>query len=121
IAPSTGTALKAAASSFSSTPVQAGAISLWPATGTFVSSVFNAGSQVQWGSATWNAAAPAGTTLTIQVRGSADGTNWSNWQTLSSSGASIGLTDRYLQYQVIMTTSSGAATPVLSDIALKWG
>jgi hypothetical protein len=117
-----GTTLKAAFSSFGTTPIQASSIQLWAASGTFVSSVFNAGQAVNWDLASWDASVPAGTTLTIQVRGSSDGSTWSAWQTLSSSGAPISplINDQYLQYQVIMTTTSPSLTPVLSDITLNW-
>ncbi len=116
------TALKAAISSFGSTAITATSIQLWATSGTFVSSVFNAGHAVNWNVASWTASAPAGTTYTIQVRSSNDGSTWSSWQTLTISGGAISPTinAQYLQYQVIMTTTAPTQTPVLSDITLNW-
>jgi hypothetical protein len=115
-----GTALKAAISSFGSTAITANSVQLWAASGTFVSSVFNAGHAVNWNLASWNASAPAGTTYTIQVRSSNDGSTWSSWQTISGGAISPAINAQYFQYQVIMTTTAPTLTPVLSDITLNW-
>jgi hypothetical protein len=76
---------------------------------TYVSAVVDAGAVVGWDTLTRDVTAPAGTTVTIQVR-SGPNTNptsgaWTAWATVSASTGSITRSSRYLQYQVISTTS----------------
>ena len=95
----------------------------YPATGTFTSSVFDATRTATWGTASWTANAPAGTTVTIQVRSgntaTPDGT-WSAWTTVSNGGAVSSPAARYLQYQVTFTTNDPALTPTLNTITFLW-
>ena len=68
-------------------------------------------------------AIPAGTTLSFSVRhgntASPDGT-WSAFQPVTNGGQVTG-SSRYVQYQVVMTTSSADATPVVDDVAIGYG
>src|SRR5205823_3273026 len=49
-------------------------------TGTFTSTVFDAGQSVAWQVANWTASVPAGTALTVEVSTSNSATGgWSNW------------------------------------------
>jgi hypothetical protein len=96
----------------------------YAATGTFTSKVFDATTSRPWGTATWTAAVPAGTTLTVAVRTGATATpdgSWTAWRTLPASGASIAATSRYIQYRVVLAASGTTRplTPVLSDITLR--
>jgi hypothetical protein len=94
----------------------------YASTGTYTSKVFDGTTSGPWGTATWTADRPAGTTLTVQVRtgnSSTPGSSWSAWRTLSASGASIAATSRYIQYRVVLSTSASAQTPVLSDMTLR--
>ena len=96
----------------------------YASSGTYTSKVFDATTSRPWGTATWTAEAPAGTTLTVQVRTgntSTPGSTWSAWRTISTSGASIAATSRYIQYRVVLAASGTTRplTPVLSDITLR--
>ena len=92
--------------------------------GTFTSRVFDAGATTNWGAATWNADVPSGGTLEVRVRTGNTPTpdvTWSTFSPLASSGASVGANARYLQYQVVSTSSTGSATPVFRDISFQVG
>ena len=97
-------------------------------TGTFTSTVFDAGQQVTWDSGHWTADVPTGTSITIQVRAgntsSPDG-SWTGWLAVTMDAAILDssnnpLHGRFLQYRAIMTTNSSTATPVLKDISFMW-
>jgi lysophospholipase L1-like esterase len=91
--------------------------------GTFTSAVFNAGQLASWGTVSWTAAVPAGTTLTVQVRSGntpAPDDTWSAWTAVGNGQANPSPAGRYLQYQVVLTSTSAPATPVLYDITLLW-
>jgi len=89
--------------------------------GTFLSRIFDAGAVVPWGTATWTADTPAGTSLTLSVRTgntpSPDGT-WSAFTVLPSSGAPIGSSARYLQYRAQLATTAPGQTPVLQSVTI---
>jgi phosphodiesterase/alkaline phosphatase D-like protein len=90
--------------------------------GTFTSRVFDSGSVTNWGTATWNADVPAGTTQALSVRTGNSPTpdaTWSNFTPLASSGSSVGASTRYLQYRVTSTTSNSSVTPTLRDISFQ--
>jgi hypothetical protein len=89
-------------------------------TGTFTSSVFDAGRTATWGTATWTASVPTGTTMVVQTSSSVNGTTWSSWSGVSDGGTLASPSGRYLRYRVIFTTSVASATPVFSDIAIRW-
>jgi hypothetical protein len=96
----------------------------YAASGTYTSKVFDATTSRPWGTATWTSAVPANTTLTVQVRTgntATPGSTWSAWRTISTSGASIAATSRYIQYRVVLVASGTTRpqTPVLSDITLR--
>jgi P pilus assembly chaperone PapD len=92
----------------------------WAGVAWLESSVFDAGSQAQWGNVTWNEVVPAGNTVTMRVRtgnvATPDGT-WSAWTAVTNGGAVPGVPTRYIQYRVDIVGAS--ATPaVVSDIAI---
>ncbi len=93
------------------------------ASGTYTSTVLDAGAPVVWDGVAATAAAPAGTTLTLRVRSgntaTPDGT-WSAWATVPVSG-SVNLTNRYLQYQLTLTTTgTNVETPTASRISVTY-
>jgi methionine-rich copper-binding protein CopC len=96
--------------------------------GTFTSTVFDASQQVTWGTASWTASVPTGTSITVQVRAgdtAAPDGSWSGWVTVTLDQTMLNafgapLLGRYLQYRVILTTTIGSATPVLDDISFTW-
>jgi hypothetical protein len=99
------------------------ALTPYVASGTFQSRVFDAGQTVTWSTLSWTATTPAGTGLTVSVRmgntPTPDGT-WTNFAPLAGSGATIGGTSRYLQYQVSLTTTAPGQTPVFQDAILTF-
>ena len=99
--------------------------------GTFVSSLKDAnpiaGATPTWGTLSWNATVPAGTTLRFQAAASnnangpftfvgPDGTAG----TFFTSGASLAQFNgnRYLKYQALLTTSSSSVTPAIHDVTI---
>ncbi|MDB5309370.1 MAG: Fibronectin type domain protein, partial [Gemmataceae bacterium] len=120
-----GAALKASLSSFTATPVKADWIRLLSSSpsGTFTSQVFDAAGSATWGTATWTASVPAGTTLTVQTRsGNAatpDGT-WSSWAPVANGGQVTSPAGRYLQYRVTMTTTNPQLTPTFLSSDINW-
>ena len=81
----------------------------YAASTTYVSPLIDAGAVVGWDTLTRDVVAPAGTTVTIQVRSgntsTPGGTGWTGWTTVSATTNSITRSARYLQYQVISTAS----------------
>ncbi len=122
------TALKLMLSAFKGSPqpaVQADWIRVlsYPASGTFTSTVFDAGRAATWGTASWTATLPANTTLVIQTRSGNTATpdsSWSSWTTVGNGGTVASPSSRYLQYQVLFTTTDSTATAVLSDVTFNW-
>ena len=90
------------------------------ASGTYTSSVFDAGASALWGKASWTADTPAGTTLDVSVRTGntpTPGATWSAFAPLSN-GGNVGTSGRYAQYRAQLSSSAGTATPRLRDITL---
>ncbi len=91
--------------------------------GTFVSSVFNALQAVNWGTATWSANVPAGTTLTVLTRSGNTATpdsSWSAWTAVSNGGSVASPSGQYLQYVVILTTTTPGLTADLTSITFTF-
>jgi hypothetical protein len=90
---------------------------------TFTSRVLDAGTQVSWGTMSWTADLPSGTTLAMSVRTGntsvPDGT-WTAFTTVSASGASLTGTTRYIQYQATLSTTDPTQTAVLRDVTIAW-
>jgi hypothetical protein len=131
----TSVALKVGLSDFNGTPgqlLQADWVTFksydTTRTGTFTSSIFDAGQHVTWGTATWTASVPTGTTLTVQVRSgdtAAPDSTWTDWITVSINMAMVNsgnnpLEGRFFEYRVAMSTTSSAATPRLDDVTFTW-
>jgi hypothetical protein len=85
--------------------------------------VFNATRSATWGTASWNATLPAGTSLVVETRSgntaTPDGT-WSAWSAVANGGAVASPAGQYLQYRVTFSTSDVTATAVFSDITINW-
>jgi hypothetical protein len=92
----------------------------YPASGTFVSSVFDAGRTVTWGTVAWTANVPSGTTIVIETSSSTDGVNWSSWAQASNGSGVASPTGRYLRYRITFTTTDPTQTVSLSDISFNW-
>jgi hypothetical protein len=103
------------------TPLVVDDVTLGPyaSAGSFTSRVFDGGSGVAWGAATWSATTPAGTSVSMFQRQGTTPTpdgSWTAFTAIPSNGASIGGSGRYLQYRADLATTSGALTPVLDDV-----
>jgi streptogramin lyase len=77
-----------------------------------------------WDAITWNTEAeaniPDGTSLLVEARVSPDQITWSSYVPYAS-GDSIGLTGRYIELRATLGRNAGIdATPVLSDITLRY-
>ena len=72
----------------------------------------------KWTDAAWATWLSSGTSVALSVRTgntpTPDGT-WTNFIPLAYSGAAIGATSRYLQYQATLATTSAEQTPVLQS------
>ena len=88
----------------------------YAASGTFTSRVFDAGAVKNWGAVNFNA---SGSSIAISARtgdtASPDGT-WTGFTNVASSGASLGLSGRYIQYQAALSSANTAQTPALESI-----
>jgi hypothetical protein len=121
-----GTALHAAFYTYNGgTPLQANWVSVenYAATGTFTSSVFDATRTATWGIATWTANLPSGTTITVLTRSGNTATpdsSWSAWASVTNGGTVASPAGRYLQYEIIFTTSDPTQTANLSNFDLTW-
>ena len=95
--------------------------SAYPASGSFISRVYDAGASKEWQQASWTADLPAGTSIQLFQRqgNSADpaDNSWTNFSPIASSGASIGGVSRYIQYRADFT-SFNSATPTLKSVSI---
>jgi hypothetical protein len=99
-------------------------MSPYPASGTFVSRVFDAGATVTWSTLSWTSDTPAGTSVKMSVRTgdtpTPDGT-WSAFSPVSTSGGTIGASARYIQYRAEPATTDAGRTPALADVTISYG
>ncbi len=92
--------------------------------GTFYSQVFDMGSNPS-ATIAWNYATPSGTSVLIATRfgnSSSVGSSWSSFSSDygTSSGSTITITERFLQYRVQLTTSANTSTPSVTDVTLTY-
>ncbi len=73
----------------------------------------------RWGTLSWNAQEPAGTSVTVRTRSSNTLATWSGWEQASNG---VGLTTvpdgRYLQVEVTLQLTSGTVSPILYDLTV---
>lgn len=94
----------------------------YPASASFDSRVFDASQGSSWSASYWTAAQPAGTSAAISVRAGntpVPNASWSAFVPIASQGDSAGVVGRYAQYRAVLSTSDGAATPLLEDVSLS--
>ena len=96
----------------------------YPAAGTFLSRVFDAGTSTEWGAANWTSATPAGTSLALSTRTgntpAPDG-SWTAFVPLAASGSDVPGNSRYIQYRAELATSQAESTPELADLIVSCG
>lgn len=95
--------------------------SLYPASGTYASQVFDAGHAVTWTAATWADSLPAGTSLAFLVRmgntATPNGT-WTSFIPVPASGSQIGGSSRYIQFEAVLQTTDADVSPALRSANL---
>jgi len=95
------------------------------AAGTLESSILDTGGgTTDWGNLTCACAAPAGTSVGLEVRASNDATNLGAWIPVASPGDDLSayLPDetRYFQYRVVLATTDAQVAPVVDEIQISW-
>lgn len=90
----------------------------------YISSVFDAGDIVNWGTAEWNDSIPTGTSIAFRVRTGdtpAHDTTWSTWF-LANNGDSIPdtLNSRYIQYMANLKYTNAAYLPCLYEVRISY-
>ncbi|HEX9679253.1 MAG TPA: hypothetical protein VGA08_01420, partial [Candidatus Saccharimonadales bacterium] len=96
------------------------------ASGTYSSSVFDAGASADWGTLRWRLELPANTTLTAAVRTGNTAVPDGSWSAFSGElsdplGSPISNADsRYMQYRLTLTTSDLLVAPRLDSISITY-
>jgi fibronectin type 3 domain-containing protein len=94
------------------------------ASGSLVSSAFDAGAGSTWQALSWQATTPTGTSVQLRTRTAATSAGlasatWSAWY--PANGAPIpGASNRWMQYQVDLGTTNSAITPSLFDVTATY-
>jgi hypothetical protein len=87
--------------------------------GTYVSCVYDAGATYAWQSVAWDPSLPAGTSLAVHAQTSVDSVTWSGWSTLAvNTGTSVVTPARYIQFQLVLSSTSNAQTPLINSVSL---
>jgi hypothetical protein len=100
-------------------------VSSYAASGGYTSAVLDFGAHLGFTTVDYNAAVPAGTSLTVETRSGSTATpdgSWSGWQTVASGADISGYgTNHYVQYRVSMTSDVGnTASPRFYDISFNY-
>jgi len=98
-------------------------ISPYASAGRFTSRILDAGTEAAWNSVAWDADAPDGTSLAVQVRTGhtpRPGRSWGPWKSVARSGDAIVATSRYIQYRVDLATANPSWTPLLRSVRLAY-
>ena len=88
----------------------------YEASGSYTSCVLDAGAEV-WQTLSWTARLASSTSLSVEVRTSADGVSWSGWDAASANGM-LANPARLLQYRVHLATSDPNQSPLLDAVTL---
>jgi len=91
--------------------------------GTFVSSVLDTGTTATWGTLTWTANLPAGTSLVVETSSGNTATpdsTWSAWSAVTNGGTVTSPAARYIRYRLTLVTTSATATPSVTGVSLQW-
>ncbi len=120
------TSMRPAASdyAFDGTSLQVDSIHVTPyaSSGTFTSRVFGSTTDTTWGAVIWNDTVPSGTSIAIYARTGdtaiPDGT-WTPFTLVPTSGSSLGVTSKYIQYRADLSTGDPALTPVLNSVSIS--
>jgi hypothetical protein len=97
--------------------------------GTIISSSYNTGTNADFGTISWTAVTPPGTSVKFQIAANTDNATWlfkgpdGTAGTYYTSGAAVwsGLDgSRYVKYKALLGTSDTGVTPVLHDVTLTY-
>ncbi len=88
--------------------------------GTYLSCVLDAGAGNTWDSALWDATLDAATSIGVDVRTSIDGSTWSSWSSVVTSGSVIPNPARYAQYNLTLGTTNANLSPIFNAITLHF-
>jgi streptogramin lyase len=88
--------------------------------GTFTVNTDGGAANPGWTNVSWNALAPAGTSVTVRVRSSTDQNAWSAWENVTNGGPITTTPDqRYLQVEALLKITSGTTSPILYDLTVN--
>ena len=90
----------------------------YAASGTFTSCALDANLGNTWTTASWIATTPVGTSLSVEVRTSADGLTWGTWET-TTTGTQIASPNRFVQYRLNLSTTDTSLTPLVTSLTLS--
>ena len=99
----------------------AGAPSIYEASGTLVSSIFDAGAPVSWQSISWTETKPANTNIIMAARTGntpVPDDTWTDWAVVTNGGVIPNPNSRYIQYKVALSTSNTSVSPILHDVTI---
>lgn len=98
--------------------------------GTFTSHVYNTTASSTWGTLSWTATTPTGTSIAIKARSGnqsnlSDATAWDSCSNITSgnalsTGSCVTNGHQYIQFQAALSTSDTSVTSTLSDISLAY-
>lgn len=84
--------------------------------GTFTSPVIDAGAEVEWDLARWEATVPENTSLSVEVCLSDDNRTWSGWRRCTNREPVPGSKGRFIRYRVALGSSVASRTPALREL-----
>ena len=94
--------------------------------GELTSSIYDTGAvdEINWDYLHWDSEEPGSTDIQVQIRGSSDAETMGNWSAWLSGPTNLqGLlepTDRYIQYNLKLTSGDPWITPKFNDITFLW-
>ncbi len=96
-------------------------VSPYNLSGQFESRIFDAGTQKQWQTASWNAITPSGTQLQVYYRAanSPAGISSAGWTLIPASGDALNVVAQYIQYKTDLASTDPAASPKVQDISFQ--
>jgi hypothetical protein len=90
--------------------------------GSLTSSILDCGGPVDWVGCDWRVVIPGSTAMTVEARASRDPDRMGTWLPVVSGAGCSGLPrgTRYLQYRILLESTSEAASPVVEEISFTW-
>ncbi len=103
---------------------------LYYGSGNLTSATYDTGNAADFGSISWTATTPPGTSVKFQIATNNDSSTWffkgpdgTPATYYTSSGAAIWSghdSDRYIKYQALLSTADTSVTPVLQDVSITY-